>query len=404
MFAVLISPLSLLAQKNSCIECHQELEEKLLAPVEAFKLDVHQKFGLNCSDCHGGNPAQEDIDSAKDKTFKGAPQRNKVPEFCASCHSNSAHMKNFNPGLRVDQLELYLTSRHGQLLRKGDAKAAVCTDCHGTHGIQASSHPKSLTFPWNIPQTCGRCHSDKDYMKTYKIPFSQLEDYKQSVHARSLFEKKDLSAPVCNDCHGNHGAAPPEVTSIAYVCRQCHSSTAELFSRSPHKKAYDEMGISECEACHGNHKILPPSDSMLGTQEGAVCIQCHEADSEPYQLASRMKAKLDEFVSKIGEVESSLDKADRQGVDVGDPRFKLSEAKTLLIFVRNLTHTLDLSEVEKKIEEGERKASEVKAEGEAALKEARFRKEGLVIATFFILLLAIAIFLKIKQIEKKRPT
>ena len=164
------------------------------------------------------------------------------------------------------------------------------------------------------------------------------------------------------------------------------------------------MGISECEACHGNHKILPPSDSMLGTQEGAVCIQCHEADSEPYQLASRMKAKLDEFVSKIGEVESSLDKADRQGVDVGDPRFKLSEAKTLLIFVRNLTHTLDLSEVEKKIEEGERKASEVKAEGEAALKEARFRKEGLVIATFFILLLAIAIFLKIKQIEKKRPT
>jgi len=403
ILAALFFPLSLTAQQNSCIECHRDLEDKLMAPVEAFKLDVHQKFGLNCSDCHGGNPAKEDIDSAKDKTFKGAPKRNQIPEFCASCHSNSAYMKNFNPGLRVDQLSLYWTSHHGQLLRQGDIKTAVCTDCHEAHGILASNHPKSLTFPWNIPQTCGRCHADKEYMKSYKIPTDQLENYKQSVHAGSLFEKKDLSAPVCNDCHGNHGASPPEVSSIAFVCRQCHSSTAEFFSRSPHKKAFDEMGISECEACHGNHKVLAPSDNMLGTQEGAVCVQCHEAGSEPYQLASRIKARLDEFVSKIGDVDNSLDRADRQGVDVSDPRFKLREARTSLILVRNLTHTLDLFEIEKKIEDGKRVVSEVKAEAEAALKEARFRKRGLIITTLFILLLAIAIFLKIKQIEKKSP-
>jgi len=163
------------------------------------------------------------------------------------------------------------------------------------------------------------------------------------------------------------------------------------------------MGISECEACHGNHKVLAPSDNMLGTQEGAVCVQCHEAGSEPYQLASRIKARLDEFVSKIGDVDNSLDRADRQGVDVSDPRFKLREARTSLILVRNLTHTLDLFEIEKKIEDGKRVVSEVKAEAEAALKEARFRKRGLVITTLFILLLAIAIFLKIKQIEKKSP-
>jgi hypothetical protein len=142
---------------------------------------------------------------------------------------------------------------------------------------------------------------------------------------------------------------------------------------------------------------------MLGTQKGAVCIQCHEAGSEPYQLASRIKAGLDEFLSKLADAENSLDKADRRGVDVSDPRFKLMEAKTTLILVRNLTHALDLSEIEKKIAEGEGVISEVKAKAEAALKEARFRKRGLIIATFFILLLAIAIFLKIKQIEKKRP-
>ncbi len=100
-----------------------------------------------------------------------------------------------------------------------------------------------MVFPWNIPQTCGRCHADPEYMKPYKIPTNQLAEYKQSVHARALFEKKDLSAPVCNDCHGNHGANPPEVAAVAFVCRQCHPANGELFSKSPHKKAFDALGV-----------------------------------------------------------------------------------------------------------------------------------------------------------------
>ncbi len=404
ILVISLSHLALYAQRNSCIECHKELEDKLLAPVETFGKDIHQHFGLSCADCHGGNPSEEDIELAKDKTFKGTPQRSRIPEFCASCHSDSSYMRRFNPSLRVDQLDIYWTSEHGHLLKKGDTNVAVCTDCHGAHGIQAATHPKSWTFPWNIPQTCSRCHSDKDYMKDYKIPTNQWDDYKESVHAHALFEKKDLSAPACNDCHGNHGATPPEVTSIAYVCRQCHPSAGELFSQSPHKEVYDEMGISECEACHGNHKILPPSDEMLGTGEKAVCIQCHEPDSKPYEIASRIKEKLDEFIEKIRHAENLLDQADRQGVEVSEPKFRLAEANTILILVRNLTHSFSLTEIEEKIEEGKKVVAEVTNAGEAALKEAKFRKTGLIIATCFIFLLALALFLKIKQIDKKTST
>jgi predicted CXXCH cytochrome family protein len=238
-------------------------------------------------------------------------------------------------------------------------------------------------------------------MKDYKIPTNQGEDYKESVHARALLEKKDLSAPVCNDCHGNHGAAPPEVTSIAYVCRQCHSSAGELFSQSPHKEAFDEMGISECEACHGNHKILPPSDEMLGTGQKAVCIQCHEPDSEPYQIASRIKEKLDGFIKKIHHADNLLEQADRQGVEVSEPKFRLTEANTALILVRNLIHSFSLVDIEEKIVGGEKIVSEVTEAGENALREAKFRKTGLIIATIFILLLAISLYLKIRQMDKK---
>ena len=401
ILVIFLSHLGLYSQTNSCIECHKELEDELQSPVEAFKGDIHRQFGMSCKDCHGGNPAEEDIDLAKDKTFKGTPERSHIPEFCASCHSDSSYMRRFNPSLRVDQLALYRTSEHGLLLIKGDTNVAVCTDCHGIHSIQAATHPKSWTFPWNIPQTCSRCHSDKEYMRGYKIPTQQWDDYKESVHAHALFEKKNLSAPVCNDCHGNHGAAPPEVTSIAYVCRQCHPSAGELFSQSIHKNVYDEMGISECEVCHGNHKILPPSDEMLGTGEKAVCIQCHEPDSRPYQIASRIKGKLEQFKEKIRLADNLLERADRQGVEVSDPKFRLTEANTALILVRNLTHSFSLVEIEEKIEEGEKVLAEVTMAGEAALKEAKFRKTGLIIATIFLFLLAIGLFLKIKQITKK---
>jgi predicted CXXCH cytochrome family protein len=389
------------AQTNSCIECHKELENSLKAPVEIFQQDIHKEFGLSCEDCHGGNPKEEDIDLAKDKTFIGVPKRAQIPEFCASCHSNPKYIRHYNPGLRVDQLELYWTSEHGKLLRKGDIKVAVCTDCHGVHGIQSAIQPKSKTFPWNIPETCGRCHANKDYMKGYKIPINQLEDYKKSVHAKALFEKKDLSAPVCNDCHGNHGAIPPEVTSIAYVCRQCHLSAGELFSKSPHKKVFDEQGIFECEACHGNHKILIPSDDMLGTGEKAVCIQCHEVKSKPFQIAFRIKQKLDIFLKRIKKAEDLLDRADREGVEISEQKFKLKEVNTTLIQVRNLIHGLNVSEIEEKIKEGNKLLSEIISAGKSALKEAKFRRKGLIFALFFIFLLAIALFLKIRQINKR---
>jgi predicted CXXCH cytochrome family protein len=389
-------------QKNSCIDCHKEMDEALGAPVDAFASDVHKQFGLACQDCHGGNPLEDDVELAKDKTFKGAPQRGKIPEFCGSCHADSAYMKRRNPNIRVDQLELYWTSRHGQLLKRGDTNGAVCTDCHGVHGIQTATFPKSQIFPWNVPQTCGRCHANADYMSPYGIPVNQVDEYKKSVHANALYEKKDLSAPVCNDCHGNHGAAPPEVTSIAFVCRQCHPSAGDLFSQSPHKSAFDGLGISECEACHGNHKILPPSDEMLAGGQADVCSQCHDAGTPPYEAGLEIKKRIAAFVAAIEKARGLLAEAENQGVDVSEAKFRLQEATTTLVLVRNLTHGLTLTDIEEKLGEGDQVITAVQAKGEAALEEAKFRKTGLVVATGFILLLAIALVLKIRQMRAKQ--
>jgi predicted CXXCH cytochrome family protein len=393
-------PGAVLAQKNSCLECHRGLDAKLKAPADVFAQDIHQQFGLTCKDCHGGNPAQADADKAKDKTFKGAPKRAQIPEFCARCHSDTAYMRQFNPNLRVDQLSQYATSKHGQRLKAGDAKVAVCTDCHGVHGIQTAKYPKSMTFPWNIPQTCARCHGDAAYMKPYGIPTDQLSKYKESVHAQALFDKKDMSAPTCNSCHGNHGAFPPEVKSIASVCRQCHPSTGELFAKSPHKKAFDDLGQSECEACHGNHKIERPSTAMLGTADKSVCLQCHDKGSKGYAAAGELRSLLDGFEKRVEANAATLEIAEKKGVEVSDPVFKLKDVNTVLVSAKNLVHGLSLAEIKKKLGEGDQTLADIEKSGRAALDEAKFRRKGLIIATILLALFGVALFFKIRSMRK----
>jgi predicted CXXCH cytochrome family protein len=400
--AILFAPLLAFGQKNSCIECHSQLDDELKAPAAAFAGDIHGQYGLSCSNCHGGDPTQDDIDKAKDRSFKGAPRRQDIPQFCGGCHSDATAMRDFNPGLRTDQLSQYWTSRHGQRLKTGDTKAAVCTDCHGVHGIQSAKYPKSPTFPWNIPQTCGRCHADKAYMAAYRLPTDQLEDYKASVHAYDLYEKKDLSAPVCNDCHGNHGAFPPSVTSIAAVCRQCHASTGELFMKSPHKQAFDELGAGECEVCHGHHKILHPTTAMIGTDQAATCVQCHDKGSAGYEAAAEFRSELDGFESGFRTAEDLLAQAKRKGVEVSDAEFKLQDLNTLLISAKNLTHGLDRAAVAKAVSDGEKALADVRQAGEKALDEARFRRRGLAVTTALLALFGIALALKIRHMNRAR--
>jgi predicted CXXCH cytochrome family protein len=400
--AALFAPLLAFGQKNGCIDCHRQLDGDLKAPVAAFETDIHREFGLSCRDCHGGNADTDDVALAKDKSFKGAPAKAQVPLFCGGCHADPAVMRAYNPALRTDQLSQYGTSRHGKLLKAGDTKVAVCTDCHGFHGILSARLPKSKTFPWNIPQTCGRCHADKELMAGYRIPTDQVDEYRASVHAAALFEKKDLSAPVCNDCHGNHGAFPPAVSSVASVCRQCHAAAGELFGKSPHKKAFDDMGAGECDACHGNHKILAPSTAMIGTADGAVCIQCHDQGSRGFEVAADLRRALDGFTSGYDEVEGLLALARRKGVEVSDPEFHLQDVHTTLVSAENLTHGLDEAEIGKTLAEGEKALQGVRAAALGAVKEGRFRRQGLAVTTAILALFAVALALKVRRMALDR--
>jgi predicted CXXCH cytochrome family protein len=391
-------------KKNSCLECHIKLEGKIGDPARRINTDIHLSRGLACNDCHGGDPNADDKNAAKDprKGFIGKPKTTDIPAFCGKCHSDANLMKKFNPSLRVDQEREYATSVHGKLLKTGDLKVATCISCHGVHGIRAVNDPLSSVYAANVAETCSKCHADASYMQSYKIPTDQYAKYKTSVHAKALYERQDLSAPTCNDCHGNHGATPPGIASVANVCGQCHARQAELFQASPHKAPFDKMQLGECLRCHSNHDIAKPSDQMIGTGQQSLCITCHKPEDKGYVAAGQMRAKLDELLQSVDRSTEILNRAERAGMEVSRPKFELREAIDGVTHARVLIHTSSLSEVEKVIGPGLEVSKKGYQAGVDALAERRFRREGLVVSLVFILFLAGLVYLKVREIERRQ--
>ena len=388
---------------SSCIECHSGLaDERLSKPTQLFDHDIHKARGLSCVDCHGGDATQSDKKAAKDPSrgYIGKPTPMQIPAFCGKCHSDAALMKKFNPSLRVDQVQEYATSVHGTRLRGGDTKVATCVSCHGIHGIRAPDDPQSTVFALNVAETCAQCHANGEHMQGYNIPHDQFAKYKNSVHAKALYDKHDLSAPTCNDCHGNHGAVPPGLASVANVCGQCHGRQAELFQKSPHKEPFDRLQSGECLRCHNNHEILAPTDQMAGVGEGSVCTSCHANDAG-FASAQRIGLGLANLQTNIEGAQEILDRAERAGMEVSRPKFELRDAVDGLTQARVLIHTVSADEVEGALSPALGVAAKSYAAGESAFAELSYRRKGLVVSLVFILFLALLVYLKIRQIESK---
>lgn len=391
-------------ETSSCVICHSKLEPRLSDPVKSFDGDIHKTKGLSCNDCHGGNPNKADKAEAKDPNwgYVAKPNAQQIPGFCGKCHSDANLMKKFNPSLRVDQVQEYATSTHGQKLLKGDQNVATCVSCHGVHGIKAPDDPQSTVYAANVAETCGKCHGDANRMDQYGIPHDQYDKYKSSVHAKALYEKHDLSAPTCNDCHGNHGAAPPGLTSVANVCGQCHSRQAELFQKSPHKEPFDKMQRGECLRCHSNHDIKPPTDMMAGVGPGSVCVSCHNND-KGFVAAQNIGSDLGDVSAKIDDAKEILDRAEKAGMEVSHAKFDLRDASDGLTQARVLVHTGSSDQIHKALTPAMENATKNYAAGEYAFSELSFRRKGLAVSLIFILFLAGLVYLKIRQIESEPP-
>jgi predicted CXXCH cytochrome family protein len=400
---------------NSCVACHTTLSDQRLSnPTRLFAgQDVHREKGFECVDCHGGSPTNADKAKAHDfagkesaMAFRGKPAGQAVIATCARCHSDAELMRTFAPKQRVDQAAEYATSVHGKQLATGDAKVATCASCHGAHGVRLVTDAKSPVFPTNVAGTCATCHADPTHMAGYKLadgsplPTHQLADYRKSVHYTALTKGNDLSAPTCNDCHGNHGAAPPGVGSMANVCGTCHVVFAQKFETSVHKQIFDKG----CVECHSNHAIAKPADEMLGTTGHGICAPCHsntDKSDKGAAAADSMRTRIEQLKTAVAGSNQLISGVKNAGIEVSDQELALREASTKVTLARTEMHAFNPELVDPIIDQGMNIVGTVNRAGENGVAELRYRRRGLAASLGAILLVVVGLALKVRQVDKK---
>ena len=394
---------------DACLTCHAQLPDtRLSAPAAAFSgTDVHRGAGFRCVDCHGGDVAAADKTRAHDATkgFKGVPKGQAQIATCAKCHSDAEFMRRFSPRQRVDQAAEYVTSVHGKLLATGDTRVATCASCHGAHGIRLVNDAKAPVYPSNVAATCAACHADATHMAGYTLPdksplpTNQLALYQTSVHYAALTKGNDLSAPTCNDCHGNHGAAPPGAGSAVNVCATCHAVFGQKFATSVHAQIFDRG----CVECHSNHAVLKPTDTLLGTDPKAgLCASCHSgADDKGAAAAAHILGDFIRLSAGIEQSAATVARLKNAGMEMDAQELALATAKTRLTLARTEMHAFDPVAVTTVVDEGLKMVAAVDQAGDRAASELRFRRRGLAVSLGAILLVIVGLGLKIRQIERR---
>ena len=151
LYAVFLLPLRASAadsvkSENSCVRCHSRLPAGSFvgAKSHSWTGSVHQKHGVTCDRCHGGDPraseqkaAHADVlgsgNSASPVFFKN------IPSTCGKCHGAEFYK--------------FTQSKHYKILESA-GKGPECVTCHG-------SMVTSILTPDTVASVCEQCHNER---------------------------------------------------------------------------------------------------------------------------------------------------------------------------------------------------------------------------------------------------
>lgn len=266
--------------QEKCLICHgkrdiEKKAQKLFIDEELIKKSVHKD--KNCVDCHF---------DVTEIPHTEPPQKIK----CQHCHYKG------NPE-GAPQSDVYLEyedSVHGKAVARGNDKAPLCQNCHGSHFILHTKEVDSKVGRNNVAQTCGQCHVDV------------YAQYINSIHGQAAYVQNIHDSPTCTDCHGEHsiqkhGDPNSSVSELNIVktCSECHAAETivekygikteqvKSFEESFHGLAveFGSKKAANCASCHTAHDIRPSSDPLSSVSISNIpktCGKCHPGANPNY--------------------------------------------------------------------------------------------------------------------------
>ncbi|HET7319019.1 MAG TPA: hypothetical protein VFK23_07795 [Nitrospirota bacterium] len=131
---------------NSCVRCHSRLPASSFvgAKSHGWTGSIHQKHGVTCDKCHGGNPLAQEQNGAHagvlGSSNPGSPVYFKnIPSTCGKCHGAEFYK--------------FSQSRHYKILQSG-GKGPECVTCHG-------SMVTGVLTPDTVAAVCQQCHNER---------------------------------------------------------------------------------------------------------------------------------------------------------------------------------------------------------------------------------------------------
>lgn len=276
-------------KRIACAQCHADAQTAYAHSLHAQAGAAGKSPAATCQDCHGD--AHQIV--AADASDSPVNHSN-IPVTCGRCHGQKFLME--SNGQSNQPFLSYQSSVHGRAVQGGSQKAAVCTDCHGAHEVLSATNQKSPINKFNVPATCGKCHSDIEHT------------FMGSIHGQGIAHGNNL-APSCTDCHGIHSikmhtdpnAAVAEQNVSRDVCAHCHEGVrlsqefgvpgnrVSSYMDSYHGLAMQggSVIVANCSSCHGVHDILPSSDPRSSINRAnleTTCGKCHKGVTQKFIL------------------------------------------------------------------------------------------------------------------------
>jgi len=153
----------------------------------------------------------------------------------------------------------------------------------------------------------------------------------QCVHCSKIIEVGSREIlEGCNDCHGNHGAMPPGLTSVTHICGSCHLNNMEFFTHTKMAKAFEGLNFHGCEQCHGYHSIQKASNDFVGVGPKSFCTKCHVEGEPGYDAAKLIRTDIMGLVTHLDSANLVLVDVQSKGMNDIDINFLLQDNFTTL--------------------------------------------------------------------------
>ncbi len=226
-------------------------------------------------------PPEEPAPDAK-PAADAAPELSDEDNFCIQCHGNTDLWEG-------DTLHLLVTPQmlsvdiHWQ-------KGVRCQQCHGgnastldlrqAHAIEDGF--RKINSVADIPQFCGHCHSDADYMKRFK-PDAHTDivaRFLASVHGRQVqaaLQAQGAAKKPAADSAAAGEEAGGEEADAADASQEDEAADAEPAAADP-TDAQGTVPMVTCASCHVPHHIRPltdPDSSFSPRNLPETCGACH---------------------------------------------------------------------------------------------------------------------------------